>query len=211
MAAKFETVRDYTCKLDKRVRKNGILYEDLAIAVKYKKPKHYYFRWEQGASKGREVIFVAGKNNDKLVAHPGGIMQFITLYLDPEGSLAMQRNRHPLQHSGMEKIIFLIQSNYQLAGEKGLDPIQYIKEGNIDGTGVWIVECCFPENEGYYAQRVNISIDKKIALPFQISIYDWSGDLIEEYVFRDLAINVGLEENDFNPGNPEYNFSNVKP
>ena len=39
MVEKFDTVADYTCRLDKRVRKNGILYEDLAIYVKYKKPK----------------------------------------------------------------------------------------------------------------------------------------------------------------------------
>ncbi len=210
MAAKFETVKDYTCKLDKRVRKNGILYEDLAISVKYKKPKHYYFRWEHGISKGREVIFVAGKHNDKLVAHPGGIMQFLTFYLDPEGKLAMQRNRHSLQHSGMEKIMFLIRSNYQLARKKGLDPILSIRDDYLDGTEVWTVECRFPEKEGYYAHRVIISIDKALNLPFRVSIYDWSGDLVEEYVFRDLAIDVGLEENDFEPGNPEYNFSSLK-
>ncbi len=138
-------------------------------------------------------------------------MQFLTFHLDPEGSLAMQRNRHSLQHSGMEKIMFLIESNYQLAREKGLEPIQSIREGHIDGTEVWTVECCFPENEGYYAHRVVISIDKTVALPFRISIYDWSEALIEEYVFRDLVINVGLDEADFSPGNPEYNFSSVKP
>jgi outer membrane lipoprotein-sorting protein len=206
MVAKFEAVADYTCRLDKRVKKNGILYEDLAIYVKYKKPKHYYFRWDQGSEKGREVIYVAGKYNDKLVAHPGGFLQFMTFHLDPEGRLAMQRNRHSLQHSGMEKIIHLIESNYQRAREKGMDAIQYIGEDRIEEKNVWIVEGSFPENQGFYAQRVIVSIDKTMALPVSVSIFDWSEVFVEEYVFRDLKINVGLNENDFNPGNPDYNF-----
>ncbi len=211
MIEKFEELADYTCRLDKRVKKNGILHEDLAIFVKYKKPKHYYFRWEEGSAKGREVIFVAGKHNDKLVAHPGGIWQFLTFHLHPEGRLAMQNNRHSLQHSGMEKIMSLIESNYKRAQEMGLDAIQYIKKDRLDGRDVWIVEGSFPENQGFYAHRITICVDKTINLPVKISIFDWSEALIDEYVFRDLRINVVLNESDFHPGNPDYNFSSVKP
>lgn len=206
MVEKFETVTDYTCKLDKRVRKNGILYEDLAIYVKYKKPTHYYFRWTLGKEKGREVIFVAGKYNNKLVAHPGGVLKFMTFHLDPEGRMAMQRNRHSLQQSGMEKIVHLIASNYMLAREKGLDAIQYIGEDRIDERDMWIVEGRFPKNQGFYAHRVIVSIDKSMSLPASISIFDWSARLAEEYVFRDLKINVGFTEHDFDPDNPEYNY-----
>jgi hypothetical protein len=140
------------------------------------------------------------------VAHPGGILQFMTFHLDPEGRLAMQRNRHSLQHSGMEKIIYLIESNYQRAREKGLDAIQYIGEDRIDGRDTWIVEGRFPANQDFYAHRVIVTIDKTMALPVMVSIFDWSEGLIEEYVFRDLKINIGFTENDFDPGNPDYNF-----
>lgn len=90
MVKRYEAVTDYTCKLDKKVRKEGVLYEDLAISVKYKKPMHYYFRWEQGPARGREVIYVHGRNNNQLVAHPGGGLRFLTLRLDPTGRLAMK-------------------------------------------------------------------------------------------------------------------------
>ena len=62
----FQNVSDYTCKLDKTVNKNGRIYKDPFIFVKYKKPTHYYFRWEHGRFKGQEVIFVSGRNNDKI-------------------------------------------------------------------------------------------------------------------------------------------------
>jgi hypothetical protein len=87
-----------------------------------------------------------------------------------------------------------------------MDAIQYIGEDRIEEKNVWIVEGSFPENQGFYAQRVIVSIDKTMALPVSVSIFDWSEVFIEEYVFRDLKINVGLNENDFNPGNPDYNF-----
>ena len=40
----------------------------------------------------------------------------------------MQRNKHSLEFSGMEKMIALIESNYRLAVEKGM------------GTSVWPAE-----------------------------------------------------------------------
>ena len=204
--AQFNVVDDYTCHLDKRVRKNGNLYEDLEISVKYKKPNHYYFRWNKGISKGREVIFVEGKYNDKLVAHPGGLFNIFTFKLDPEGALAMQKNRHSLRNSGMEQIITLIKSNYAMANKKDLDVIRLMGEGNIDGKKVWIVEGHFPENQGFYAHKISIFFCQTAKLPLKISIYNGSDQLVEEYVFRNLKINVGLTENDFNPSNPKYSY-----
>jgi len=202
----FNAVDDYTCHLDKSVRKNGRLYEDPDISVKYKKPKHYYFRWNKGISKGQEVIFVEGKYYDKLVAHPGGFLKVFTLHLDPQGALAMQKNRHSLQNSGMEKIIDLIKSNYVMANEKGLGVIRFLGDGSVDGKKVWIVEARFPENHGFYAHKISISFCPTIKLPLKISIFDRSDKLVEEYVFRNLKINVGLTENDFCPSNPEYGY-----
>ena len=165
-----------------------------------------YFRWEQGSAKGREVIYVNGKYDNRLVAHPGGMMRFLTLRLDPQGRLAMRANRHSLQNSGMEKITELIESNYYLAQKKGINAIRCAGEDNFDGRAVWIIEGIFPPEQGFYARKVLILIAKSIRLPVKVSIFDWSDELIEEYAFRDLKINVGLTEADFNPGNPDYNY-----
>lgn len=204
--AQFNAVEDYTCRLEKRVRKNGRLYEDLDILAKYKKPKHYYFRWNKGISKGREVIYVEGKYDDKLVAHPGGFLKTFTLHLDPESTLAMQKNHHSLRNSGMEKMITLIKSNYVMANEKDIDVIRFMGNGRIDGKKVRIVQGHFPENQGFYARRISIYFCPKVKLPLKISIYNGSDQLVEEYVFRDLKINVGLTENDFSPSNPKYSY-----
>ena len=202
----YRAVQNYTCRLDKRVRKNGVLHEDLDILVKYKKPRNYYFRWMHGKAKGREVIFVAGEHQDKLVAHPGGLLRFLTFYLDPQGPLAMQANRHSLRDSGMEKIVAIMETNEKLALDRGLDALRLISEDKLGRTDMWVIEGTFPPGQGYYAHRVIICMSRSLQLPVKISIFDWSNELIEEYTFRNLSINVGLTEDDFDPGNPEYDY-----
>jgi outer membrane lipoprotein-sorting protein len=204
---RFDSVQSYTCLLDKRVVKAGKLYEDLSISVKYKKPTRYYFRWQTGARKGREAIFIAGKHNNKIVAHPGGrLFRFMTLHLNPEGRLAMKENRHSLQNSGLEKIIQLVEADFKRAQQNGLDAIRYTGEEHLDDRMVWVVEGRFPKNQGYYARTVILYIDQTLGLPIKVSIYDESDALAEEYVFHQLAINVNLTDQDFDPDNPDYDF-----
>lgn len=207
---KFKKVYDYTCKLDKKVKKNGTIHTDLGIFVKYKKPKHYYFRWEQGGFKGQEVIFVSGRNNGKIVAHPGGVFQFVTLRLDPDGHMAMKRNHHSLRESGMEKIMSIIENDYYRSEKTGLGMIRLAGEDRIDGNDVWVIHGVFPEDRGFYAHSIVVYFDQTLRLPIKITVYDGSNTLIEEYVFRNLRINVGFREWDFDPGNPEYGFFNAR-
>ena len=203
---KFRNVADYTCTLDKRVKKEGIIHEELDIYVKYKKPKHYYFRWNRGLSKGQEVIFVSGKFGDKIVAHTAGLFRYFTFHLDPEGNIAMKKNRHSLKDSGLEKVMHLIETNYIRSREIGLDAVTYMGEDRISGRDVWVIKGRFPEDQGFYAHEIIMAMDKTLHLPIKVSVFDWSSSLVEEYVFRDLVINVGFSEYDFNPDNPEYNY-----
>jgi len=203
---RFNQVQDYTCRLDKRVEIDGTMYEDLGIQVKYRKPAHYYFRWSTGISKGREAIFAAGRHEGKIVAHPGGLLRFVTLRPDPEGRLAMRKNRHALHHSGLGQIMHLVETNCQRARDKGLNAVQLLGERRVDDRVAWLLRGSFPEDKEFYAKTVLLYVDKKLQLPVKISIHDWSDRLVEEYVFHDLTLNVGLDEEDFDPGNPAYCF-----
>ena len=203
----FENLFDYTCKLDKKINKAGRIYHDLGISVKYKKPGHYYFRWEEGRSKGREVIYVAGKNRDKIMAHPGGLLRFFTFHLNPEGRKAMRRNHHSLRESGIEKIMSIIEKDYHRSKRTGMGTVELLQENFIDGRDVWVIHCEFPENSEFYSHKIILNFDKELKLPIKVKAYDWSDTLFEEYYFRDLKINTGIEEKDFDPKNPEYSFS----
>lgn len=203
---RYKTVQTYTCLLDKRVAKNGILYEDLSIRVKFRKPADYYFRWEEGKRKRREAIFAAGQNNGKIVAHPGGWFRFVTFHLNPEGPLAMKENRHSLGNSGLGKIMQLIEADVHRAQQNGLKAIRFLGEKRVDNQATWVVQGRFPEDRGYYAHKVVLSIDQILGLPIKVCIYDGSGTLEEEYIFRQLEINVPFTDLDINPANPAYDF-----
>ena len=202
----FKELSDYTCRLDKKVNKTGRIYHDPDISVKYKKPGHYYFRWEEGRFRGREVIYVDGENKDKLLAHPGGLFWFITLRLDPEGREAMRRNHHSLRESGIEKIIKIIEKDFDRSRKTGLGTIKFLEEKSIDGRSVRVIGCEFPESEEFYSHKIILYFDKELKLPIKVTVFDWTDTLYEEYYFRDLKVNMGIEETDFDPKNPEYRF-----
>jgi hypothetical protein len=58
----------------------------------------------------------------------------------------------------------------------------------------------------YYAGRVVLDVDEELRLPIRATIYDHDGNLYERYEHRDLKINVGLTDADFDPKNPAYDF-----
>src|SRR5262245_27577497 len=57
--------------------------------------------------KGRECIWVEGKNNGKMRAHEGGFKGKLmpTVLRDPYGSLAMNGQLHPIYDIGIENLV----------------------------------------------------------------------------------------------------------
>jgi len=66
-----------------------------------------------------------------------------------------------------------------------------------------------PQLEFHQAQ---VFIDDTLNLPIRYISYDWPAkqgaplEVIEEYNYVDLKINVGLTDADFDPRSPQYNF-----
>ena len=66
-----------------------------------------------------------------------------------------------------------------------------------------------PDAEFYQAQ---VFIDDELNVPIRYIAYDWPGrsgevgEVIEEYNYLNLDVNVGLTDSDFNPRNEAYNF-----
>ena len=118
----------------------------------------------------------------------------------------MKKNRHSLKNSGLEKIMQMIKTDFHRVQQNGLNAIRYTGEERLDGSKVWVLEGCFPKNQGYYAKSVVLYIDQTLGLPVKVTIYDESDALTEEYMFHQLSINVGLTDQDFDPDNPDYNF-----
>ena len=58
----------------------------------------------------------------------------------------------------------------------------------------------------YYCRRSTTYFDVVTNLLIKIEIYDWDDNLYESYHYRDLKLNVGLNDSDFDPDNKNYKF-----
>lgn len=58
----------------------------------------------------------------------------------------------------------------------------------------------------YYCRRSVSYFDVETGLLVKIENYDWDGKLYEVYQYKDLKLNVGLSDEDFNPENKNYKF-----
>ena len=103
-----QNVQDYSATLSSQVFFNGKLQEEKYLFCKIRHarampagkaiPFSVYTKFLKPQSLvGQEAIWVDGWHQGNLVAHIGGWGNVMRFYLDPDGSLAMEGNRYPVQ------------------------------------------------------------------------------------------------------------------
>ncbi len=208
MESSYARINDYQAIFHKQERVEGELLPEETILLKFQKPFKIYMKWVEEPLKGSEVLFEQGKNDNKLIAHRGGILGVVTLSLDPKGYTAMQGNRHPITEAGLGFTIQQMRRNIDMALEYGEFEIIRMSEEVIKGRPVTVVEARFNAGGGrkYYASHTVVHIDKELMLPVRNAFYDDKDVLFEKYSFDDVKLNVGFTTQDFSRSNKEYRF-----
>ena len=218
-------LHDYTGMLVKRERVNGRLTETEYIKFKIrnerevdgeKVPFSIYLRFlKPSAVRGREVIWIDGANKGKLIAHdnPNSLRGKITVKLDPEGAMAMEGNRYPVYEAGIENLVRKLVEKGKRDRECGDCIVNYSDNASINRRPCSMIEVVHPEPNGVYEfWKAKIYIDQELNLPVRYVCWDWpkdgeeKGQLIEEYTYVNLEINVGLSDEDFDSTNEDYDF-----
>jgi len=227
-----ENHNDYTAVLAKRELVGGRLIPEskMAMKLKYGPPVSsdrsersvsvYLKSLEPRSQAGREVIWVEGRNDNKLTAHEAGLLGVISVDLVPESRLAMAGNRYPITEVGLEKLLGkLIERGER---DRKLGPATVRTTENIPlgdrncrlieivhETKTVLVEGRTVEFEFHLAQ---IFIDLELLLPLKYASFSWPKsdggvpELLEEYTYTEVKLNVGLGEKDFDTKNPAYRF-----
>ena len=112
-----DRVRDYTCRLYRRERIGGRLRpvesmdakvrHEVAVGGRVTKPMSIYLRFRGPRTiRGREVLYVRGRNEGKMIVAKGGrgVLSSVTLNLDPSGPTAMSENRYPITEFGVQNL-----------------------------------------------------------------------------------------------------------
>lgn len=215
------SVQDYTATLVKRENVGGRLldYEHMAIKVRNRKeaagtPFSVYMKFLKPAGKqGREVIYVEGRNNGQLVAHEGGILNLLRVNLDPKGRTAMSGNRHPITELGIENICVKLHDRGKRDRERTQPQVMFHDDSKVSDRPCTMIEVIHPTRTADLDfHRSRVFIDRELQVPVRYAAYAWPAtegaepEVLEEYTYLNLKLNVGLTERDFDPNNGGYNF-----
>ncbi len=210
-----DQVEDYTATFIKRERVGGKLREEEVILLKVRhRPFSVYLKHlAPPRLKGQEAIWVQGANDGKIIAHGAGILGLFTVRLDPESPLAMQGNRYSIRHVGLRHLLEELLRLCEEHRPRLLQSRISFLEETVDGVKCLVLEVRAPrrwEDFPWAMARVYLDRDKRV--PIRYEAYDWPAQgskdlpLIEHYYYKDLKLNVGLSDKDFDPENEQYAF-----
>lgn len=213
-----QKVNDYSAVFTKTELVHGRLLTQKMDMKFREKPFSVYFHGHSKRKAGREVIFVAGRNDNRLIVHEVGLKSIVgTMNLTTDDPKVMDTNRHPITDVGMANVIKSALDIWK--NEKTtLDPanievriVPSVQVGDRDCEAVEIAHN-HPQS-GLTYQVGRIYVDKETRLPVQAELYGWPeapGDeppLLEQYIYTNVKTNIGLVDADFDPQNREYRFA----
>jgi hypothetical protein len=140
------------------------------------------------------------------MAHTGGLLKWLTLNLDPRGSIAMKNNRHTVLEAHIGTIIEICDKNYKLTKHLSVGTFEQCEEKMIGGRAEICIKAIFPDDRRFYGGINYIYVDKEYKFPVAVEIYGWNNELLEKYEYTNIKLNVGLTEKDFDSKNKEYEF-----
>ncbi len=223
------SVKDYVCHFVKRERIDGELLPVERIRLKVRNarvengkqiPFSVYMKFLAPPEvKNREILYIQGHNNGKMLAKEGGTKgRFLpSVWLTPTCGLAMKENRYPITEVGFKRLTErLIESAIE---NESVDECQvkYLRGAKVNGSTCTYLEVVrknpkpgpLGPNNIYLAQ---VFMDEQLKIPVRYAAYDWpsqpggSPEVVEEYTYQNVKLNVGLTDEDFSKDNSTYRF-----
>jgi hypothetical protein len=211
------SVVDYSCTLIKQERINGVLRpeEYMFAEIRNRKVKDgvlvtplsaYLYFLKPGKLKGREVIFVEGQNNGKMVAHEGGFRGRVVppIWLKPDGPFAMHGQLYPITEIGIETLIDRLIEKGERDRKRGECTVDFIKGAKINGRVCTVLQVKHPTPRPWFDFHIaRIFIDDELKVPIRYAAYTWPKEaggkpqLLEAYTYLNLKLNVQLTDADF--------------
>jgi hypothetical protein len=213
-----KTITDYTATLTRQERIGDILTEKSIFRAKIRneqedQPLSVYVLFTQPARvRGREVIWIAGENENKIIAHEGGFLNLFRIVQPHDGRVAMTGNRYSIAETGIQRLM-------EKLIEQALHDRQYgeceVQLSKVQSAGVACrrIRVVHPiECEHFIFHTLEVDIDLNRNIPVRMASWMWPDTdgaeppLTEEYIYTDIKLNVDLTDDDFNPDSEQYNY-----
>ncbi len=208
-----DQVRDYEAVFVKKERVGKRLKTQKMFLKLREQPFSVYIRFLQ-PNAGREVIYVAGRNNGYILAHGTGAEALAgTVRIHPYSREAMKESRYPITMAGMRNMLRKVIEQWKRELNDPDVQVTYYpnaKLGNVACVVLQTVHTRAHHDAHFYMTR--LFIDKERRLPIRVEQYGFprkageSPPLVEEYTYLNVRVNVGLTDFDFETSNPSYDF-----
>lgn len=201
---------NYTAEMHIQELIDGKLSEPEIMSLKFKKPRMIYMKWVKGDRQGTEILFVEGRNKNRIRVRPAGLIGIFAYNIAPDSSLAMKHNRHPIFHTGLEYLMATVADNVRRGIKNGECTVFDRGELVVFGRKAHRIEGILPKDaelakkKRYYCYRAIVDFDVETKIPLQAELRDWNDQTMELYAYEKVVLNAGLTENDFDPANPAY-------
>ena len=216
------TVRDFTCRVTKRERIEGELqdYRYIDMWVREERPAG-----GQGARppsvlldflgpsdvQGRRVLFVAGRNDDRLLVRKGGRrFSHVVIDIDPFGSIVKRESLMPITEIGfshlLDRTIRTLQQDIAADPSGDNTIVERITTATINGRPCEMLRITHPQRrDGLQFFSASMSIDSELHVPVRFDVYDWpetpgqQPPLMAEFTYTNVTLNVDLDDATFEP------------
>lgn len=211
---KVERLSGYEATFFKReVVGRNLVSHKMKIKIRHK-PFSVYLLF-QNPHEGREVIYVSGQNNGKLVAHEAGLFTSLVgaMELSPTDSLVMSENRYPITEAGIANALQMLIAQWEKETQYGEVDVKYYKDAKLGSLKCRVIESSHPKpRKQFDNHKIRLWIDTKSGYPVRFQKYGFprtkgaKAPIIEEYTYMDLKTDTQLTNRDFDRNNPKYKF-----
>jgi len=208
---KCEGLTAFTQMLAKKENIGGKVGPREVIFLKFRAfPLSLYLKWLEGPNKDQEIIYVDGKNQNRLLCHrPVGPIDML-VKMDPYGSEARKHSARPITQAGIRNATTALMRLTENASRRGDVKLRCLGTEQYRGRPVRVVLRLLPHRPEYEAYMTLIYVDESLTLPVKVVGYDWNFRLLWAYESWDVRP-AELTDRDFDPANPEYHFPGVLP
>lgn len=222
--ASFENVDSYSFTFARQERVDGALLAPQLMTVKLRhEPFSVYMKWLDGEGiglKGRQLIYVSGQNDDKLLVQPGGLAGRATgtLKLSFDDSRVKGESRHPVTECGLLHLAKTLLGHHRHDLDRATGYYCELHDGQtFNNRPCYLVVSEYTSRDANPTYRKSMMyIDKELSLPTCVRNFTWSEEaeadvakldeetLLEAYSYTDIQSDTRLAEEDFSKGNKNY-------
>ena len=185
-----QAIRDYQGTFVFQYREGDRMREPAVCSFRFRaQPFSVAMEWLKGAGRIDKLLYVAGKNQNKMLVHPTGLSGALigSISVDPNIAASNSPYARPITQFGLENNLQRILKEWRNTGATELTETEILDHNLLYGKEVITLR---KENS---RGTVVVDLDKQSCLLQRIQTYDSGGRLLSHYEYRDLQFNKGFD------------------